>query len=387
MVAEHQTITENFIPRADLVLFVFSVVNPWAPSAWELLHFVQKKWLKNVVFVLQQADLREPSEIEVIRSICAKRPSKNWVSRRRFSRSRRAKRFSRAPLAWIRSGSGRKAEFAALEQHINLMVSSSGIRILKLRIGNCSARIILDDSRRRGAWILRDDHARRRATRATSIPLEMRKEQTLRQVGGFLRDVEQACRRCPDREAGIGKKTFFLAHMAAVFRKAEWQQKFQARTRKQDARTDSTASGKRVAVARDRFAQPLAAVAGHNGSQFKGDARSAHRNRRFRISRGNGANYCNRSSSRSSKGFRPRHGRATRADVRRRQTGCASRRASRPAAAIVDADRSDEQRRGCRRHRNRGRFRCRHRNLRRVRAPAKNSRRIPPANGSETRGV
>jgi predicted GTPase len=26
MVAEHQTITENFIPRADLVLFVFSVV-------------------------------------------------------------------------------------------------------------------------------------------------------------------------------------------------------------------------------------------------------------------------------------------------------------------------------------------------------------------------
>src|SRR5437879_8054681 len=67
MVAEHQTITEEFVPRADLVLFVFSVINPWSQSAWDLLKFVQKKWLKNVVFVLQQADLREPTEIEVIR--------------------------------------------------------------------------------------------------------------------------------------------------------------------------------------------------------------------------------------------------------------------------------------------------------------------------------
>src|SRR4029077_15419109 len=48
MVPEHQSITEGFIPRSDLILFVFSVVNPWSQSAWELLSFVQKKWLKNV---------------------------------------------------------------------------------------------------------------------------------------------------------------------------------------------------------------------------------------------------------------------------------------------------------------------------------------------------
>ena len=41
MVAEHQRITEEFVPRADLVLFVFSVVNPWTQSAWDLLAFVQ----------------------------------------------------------------------------------------------------------------------------------------------------------------------------------------------------------------------------------------------------------------------------------------------------------------------------------------------------------
>src|SRR3712207_700000 len=67
IVEQHQTITETFIPRADLVLFVFSVTNPWTQSAWTLLDFVQKKWLKNIIFVLQQADLRDAAEIEIIR--------------------------------------------------------------------------------------------------------------------------------------------------------------------------------------------------------------------------------------------------------------------------------------------------------------------------------
>src|SRR6185369_7064759 len=66
MVAEHQTITENFIPRADMVLFVFSVLNPWSQSAWDLLDFVQKKWLKNIIFIIQQSDLRDPAEIDLI---------------------------------------------------------------------------------------------------------------------------------------------------------------------------------------------------------------------------------------------------------------------------------------------------------------------------------
>src|SRR5690348_13496903 len=66
MVKEHQMTTEEFLPRADVVLFVFSVANPWTQSNWEFLAFLQKTWLKNVIFVLQQIDLREPTEIEVI---------------------------------------------------------------------------------------------------------------------------------------------------------------------------------------------------------------------------------------------------------------------------------------------------------------------------------
>src|SRR5207302_3014652 len=66
MVSEHQRITEQFVPRADLVLFVFSVVNPWTQSAWDFLGFVQQRWLKNTIFVLQQADLRDSAEVALI---------------------------------------------------------------------------------------------------------------------------------------------------------------------------------------------------------------------------------------------------------------------------------------------------------------------------------
>ncbi len=66
MVKEHQMVADDFMPRADVVLFVFSVANPWTQSNWEFLDFLQKTWLKNVIFVLQQIDLREPTEIDVI---------------------------------------------------------------------------------------------------------------------------------------------------------------------------------------------------------------------------------------------------------------------------------------------------------------------------------
>lgn len=63
---EHQQITERFVPVADLVIFVFSAINPWGASAWQFLEKVHRQWMRNVVFVLQQCDLRTPEEIQVI---------------------------------------------------------------------------------------------------------------------------------------------------------------------------------------------------------------------------------------------------------------------------------------------------------------------------------
>ena len=56
IIQNHETITENYIPQSDLVVFVFSAANPHTKSAWELLTLIRKEWHRKMVFVLQQAD-------------------------------------------------------------------------------------------------------------------------------------------------------------------------------------------------------------------------------------------------------------------------------------------------------------------------------------------
>src|SRR5213595_2362675 len=63
IVRDHQTITENYIPQSDLVVFIFSAVNPHTKSAWELLTLISKQWHRKVVFVLQQADRASHREL------------------------------------------------------------------------------------------------------------------------------------------------------------------------------------------------------------------------------------------------------------------------------------------------------------------------------------
>jgi ribosome biogenesis GTPase A len=63
IVKDHQTITENYIPQSDLVVFVFAAVNPHTKSAWELLTLIKKEWHRKVVFVLQQSDRASQKEL------------------------------------------------------------------------------------------------------------------------------------------------------------------------------------------------------------------------------------------------------------------------------------------------------------------------------------
>src|SRR3954469_17935145 len=63
IIRDHQTITENYIPQSDLVVFVFSAVNPHTKSAWELLTLIKKQWHRKMVFVLQQSDRASQREL------------------------------------------------------------------------------------------------------------------------------------------------------------------------------------------------------------------------------------------------------------------------------------------------------------------------------------
>lgn len=65
IVEHHQEITERFIPSSDLIVFVFEAKNPYRQSAWEFFDFINTEWRRKVIFVLQQKDLMNESELPV----------------------------------------------------------------------------------------------------------------------------------------------------------------------------------------------------------------------------------------------------------------------------------------------------------------------------------
>jgi small GTP-binding protein len=65
IVQRHQEITEDFIPRADLVLFVTSIDRPLSESERKFLDYI-REWGKKVVFVLNKIDTKDESEIEQV---------------------------------------------------------------------------------------------------------------------------------------------------------------------------------------------------------------------------------------------------------------------------------------------------------------------------------
>ncbi|MFZ5426425.1 MAG: dynamin family protein [Thermodesulfobacteriota bacterium] len=68
VIDRHQEITERFIPRSDLVLFVFSALNPYTRSAWDFLSLIAGQWRRKVVLVLNQADLATAEQLKVNRA-------------------------------------------------------------------------------------------------------------------------------------------------------------------------------------------------------------------------------------------------------------------------------------------------------------------------------
>ena len=59
IVLEHQALTEDFVPRADLVLFVTSYDRPLSESERQFLRYVRGDWGKQLVVALNKADLAD----------------------------------------------------------------------------------------------------------------------------------------------------------------------------------------------------------------------------------------------------------------------------------------------------------------------------------------
>lgn len=228
IVAEHQTITENFVPRADLILFVFSVINPWTQSAWEFLNFIQKKWLKNIVFVLQQADLREPAEIEVIhRHLQDNAIQKLGFAPPVFPVSARKALLART-TGVDKDRLWQESRFQDLQNQVTRVVEESEARQQKLRSAAKTAGIVLGEIRREIEEAI--DIISRDETRIGRIGhfLEARKEQSTRHVAGLVRGLEKACRDCTaEGEKLLQQRLSSWRIWQMIWNRAGWQRDFQ----------------------------------------------------------------------------------------------------------------------------------------------------------------
>lgn len=169
VVKGHQSITERFLPVADLILFVFPVSNPWGAATWDFLNKMSADALQRVAFVIQQIDQRDAADIPVIlghmRDLSMKRmghvPPMFAVSGKLAIEAKKSQPFAKD--RWESSG------FQALEDFISRSVCQSPQRLR-----------LLDTWRRHSADALRK--------------IEDRMEETTRNVercSRFLAEIER----------------------------------------------------------------------------------------------------------------------------------------------------------------------------------------------------
>jgi len=238
IVASHHEITTSYVPLADLIVFVFSVTNPWAASAWEFLRLLGNRWKKNIVFVLQQADLRSPEEVEVIikhldQTVLQILGSSRPIFAVAAKKALQAKLKSNPPdeKLW------QESNFAALEKWISETVTHSEQRGGKLRSTAQTAQVVANSIQVRlqsSVDLLKSDQEKLGTIRRS---LEARKGQTLRQVGGFMREMEMAYDNCRERgEKLLEERLTLMQTFKMIFSGGRWEKDFQDQVER-DVRT------------------------------------------------------------------------------------------------------------------------------------------------------
>jgi small GTP-binding protein len=129
IVREHETITREFVPRSDLVLFVTSADRPFTETERAFMEQV-RGWGKKILIVVNKVDILERDrDVEEVRRFVAEgarsmlgfSPEIFTVSARRALRAKQGD-----PSLWASSG------FDALEEHIRKTLDAPGRVHLKL---------------------------------------------------------------------------------------------------------------------------------------------------------------------------------------------------------------------------------------------------------------
>lgn len=189
---EDQSMLEDCLTRADVVLYVLSVTNPWSESAWQSLELVRTVGLKKVVFVLQQSDLRDATQLDVIHRHLSDTAARKLGSAVPVFSASAQKASLATKHALIREELWRESGFGPLTNYINGILAESGARFARLQTIAAKAATIAndvaDEIHRSMERIERDEKHLERIRQF----LDVRKEDSLRAVPGFFRDTDQA---------------------------------------------------------------------------------------------------------------------------------------------------------------------------------------------------
>ncbi len=71
IILRHQEITEGFIPKADLILFVTSIDRPFTETEHQFLSYIAGQWRKKLVVILTKVDMRTEDEIQQVEDYIA----------------------------------------------------------------------------------------------------------------------------------------------------------------------------------------------------------------------------------------------------------------------------------------------------------------------------
>jgi GTP-binding protein EngB required for normal cell division len=129
---QHSTLTERFIPRADLVLFLTSIDRPYSESEDRFLALVAEQWRKKVVFLLTKIDGRERADVEQVVAFVRR----SVVERQRFEPVV-------LPISVKLERDGVDGGLAAVREHVRKALAAGEKMRLKLESPAASAQALV----------------------------------------------------------------------------------------------------------------------------------------------------------------------------------------------------------------------------------------------------
>ncbi len=271
-VAENWIISENFAPRADLIIVVFNTVRPWGDTPWQFLQRLPESARRNVLCVLQQADLRAEREIAAVRDHL-----------RQTALQRLGRTFPIFPVsakkAFLARTTGvdkerlwEESRFEPFERQVSQAIAGNAARREGLHAASRVAQNLFRDIQAGVAGQIREflrvDRTRLDQLRAVIGEIEAR---TREQIAGYLGGCEAACERVArEGERELQEQPRPPAALQLVFsRQRGWTEAF---GKKMEAalREAVAAEIERLSAG---FEEHLRSVWRQMHEQFRGDAR------------------------------------------------------------------------------------------------------------------